>query len=229
MSTDVDAPELAIFDVPQSDVLPDFLIDDGHWLGDATALRGAVLPCQGEARARGLLEMDSPRVFLGAAALTDSGIVERLAGIYGSERIGVFAPVVRMEVAWALEVQSNADFKTVAPSRCQPAWEIVDADGRRTGTDVHWWLGAMFERGASSAIVQVDILDDDDLNICAELIERFGTKVWCTPRSATANNFDDWIRWGKVARLALPFAAMEAASYAWLQPDMENAPACAAV
>jgi hypothetical protein len=229
MSIEVDATELASLDVPQSGVLPDFLIDDGHWLGDATALRGAVLPFQDEGRARGLLEMESPRIYVGAAALMDCGIVERLVQFYGSERVGVFAPVTRMEVSWALETDSNADFKTVAPSRCEPAWEILDAKGNRTGTEALWWLAAMFERGASSAVVQVDIRDDDDLNICAALIEAFGRKIWLAPRSAEGNNFDDWVRWGKASRLALPFAAIESDPYFRRRPETEDVAACAVV
>jgi hypothetical protein len=227
MSIDADAPELVSIDGPQSGPMPDFLVDDGYWLGDATSLRGAVLPVEGEGRARGLLEMESPRVYLGAAALMDSDLVERMAQAYGSERIGVFAPAARMEVSWALETQSNADFKTVAPSRCQPGWEILDGKGDRTGAEVHWWLGAMFDRGASSAIVQVDMRDDDDLNICAALVEAFGRKVWFAPRSAEGNDFDDWMQWGKVARLALPFAVLEREARIRRGQETEEVAACA--
>jgi hypothetical protein len=227
MSIDADVPELATIDGPQSGPMPDFLIDDGHWLGDATGLRGAVLTVAGEARARGLLEMESPRVYLGAAALMDSSLIERLVQAYGSERIGVFAPAARMEVTWVLETQSNADFKTVAPSRCQPAWEVLDENGGRSGAEVHWWLGAMFERGASSAVVQVDIRDDDDLNICAALVEAFGRKVWFAPRSAEGNDFDDWMQWGKVARLALPFAVLEREAHIRRGQADEDVAACA--
>lgn len=217
-------PAIASLDVPCDDRLPDFLIDDGHWLGDATALRGVILPDQGEARARGLLEMDVPRVYLGAAALLDSAMVERLVRSYGSERIGVYLPAARMEVSWSMETQSNADFKTVTPSHCDPAWEILDDDGGRTGTLVHWWLGAMFERGAGSAIVRVDIRDDSDLNLCATLAEFWGDKVWFAPRSIAGNDFAEWVRWGHAARLALPFATLAADPYFRRQ----QAPAAAA-
>jgi hypothetical protein len=209
MTADAAGLQIATFDGPQDDRLPDFLIHDGHWLGDVTAVQGIVLPGQGESVARGFLEMGAPCVYLGAAALMDSGIVERLALAYGPQHVGVFVPVARMEVSWSLETQSNADFRTVAPSHCEPAWEILGDDGGRTGTLVQWWLAAMFEQGASSAIIRVDIHDDTDLNLCADLVERFGDKLWFAPRSAVGNRFDDWLRWGKATRLAVPIAMLE--------------------
>jgi hypothetical protein len=219
--------QIATFDAPQDDRQPDFLIHDGCWLGDATALRGIVLPDQDEAVARGFLEMEAPCVYLGAAALRDSGIVERLARAYGPQRVGVFLPVARMEVSWSLETQSNADFKTLAPSHCEPAWEILGNDGGRTGTLVQWWLAAMFERGASSAIIRVDIHDDTDLNLCADLVERFGDKLWFAPRSAVGNRFDDWLRWGKATRLAVPIAVLDTDPdiRAWSAGEQEQAAA----
>ena len=179
----------------------------------------------GEAEARGLLEMEAPCVYLGEAALLDSGMVERLARSYGPERVALYLPVARMEVSWSLETQSNADFKTLAPSRCEPAWEILGADGGGSGTLVQWWLAAMFERGAAAAIVRVDIRDDVDLNLCADLVERFGERLWFAPRTAAGNRFDDWLRWGRVSRLAVPFALLDeaAALRAWSQ----QAVACA--
>lgn len=193
----------------------DFLIDDGFWLGDGTGIRGIVLPDQDESRARGLLEMEVPMVFIGEAALQDGELVERLARQYGPERIGVYLPVKRMEVSWALETTSNADFKTFAPSHCEPAWEILLADGSRSGTLAAWWLGAMLERGAGSAMIRADILDDTDLNICASLTEHHAHRLWFTPVTAGANRYADWLRWGKVARLAVPVPDFEG------HPDLE--------
>jgi hypothetical protein len=188
----------------------DFLIDDGWWLGDGSALRGMVLPAQDESRARGLLEMEVPMVFLGEAALTDAELVERLAARYGAGRIGVYLPVKRVEVSWHLETESNADFRTFTPSHCEPAWEMLRADGSRTGTHAAWWLEAMFERGASSAMIRADILDDADLNLCAGLTERYGDRLWFTPASPGINRYADWRRWGKVVHLAVAPADFEA-------------------
>lgn len=210
MTNPISGPDIATLDVARGERLPDYLIHDGYWLGDASALRGIVLPSQGQALAQGLLEMEAPCVYLGEAALLDGGLVASLAQSHGSERIGVFVPASRMEVSWSLETQSNADFKTLAPSLCEPAWEILRADGSRTGTFVHWWLAAMFERGASSAIVQIDMTDDVDLNLCATLVEAFGDRLRFAPRSPTGNDLNDWVNWGKAMRLGIPFSVLDA-------------------
>lgn len=187
----------------------DFLIDDGFWLGDGAAIRGIILADQGESRARGLLEMEVPAVFLGQAALQDGELVTRLAQQYGAERIGVYLPVRRMEVSWQLETESNADFRTFAPSICEPTWEILLADGRRTGTLAAWWLATMLERGAGSALISADIVDDTDLNICAGLTELHADRLWFAPMTDGINRYADWHRWGKVAQLAVPTADFE--------------------
>jgi hypothetical protein len=115
-----------------------------------------------------------------------------------------------MEVSWALETKSNADFKTVNPSHCEPAWEILLADGSRTGTLAAWWLDVMFEHGASAAVIQVDIVDDTDLNLCAGLTEFHADRLWFSPVTPGINRYADWRHWGKVARLALPIADFDA-------------------
>ncbi|HEX8987944.1 MAG TPA: hypothetical protein VF816_08285 [Rhodocyclaceae bacterium] len=190
--------------------LPHFLIDDGCWLGDAAALEAAVLPSQDESRACALLEMGAPRIYLGEAALLDSGVVARLVARYGSDRIGVYAPCRRMEVSWSLETKSNADFKVVTPSICEPTWEVLLADGTPTGTIASWWLGAMIAFGAGSALLRADIGDDTDLNICAGLMETYGKRLWLSPLSRAPHSFGDWVRWGKATRLAVDRATYEA-------------------
>lgn len=182
---------------------PDILIDDGFWLGDAAAVQAIVLPTQDEPRARALLEMGAPRVYLGEAALVDSELVARLVAHYGSDRIGVYAPCRRMEVSWSLETKSNADFKVVTPSICEPTWEILLADGSGTGTHASWWIGAMLELGAGSVLVRVDIADDSDLNICAGLGEAHGDRLWLAPLTQAHHRFEDWVRWGKATQLAV--------------------------
>jgi hypothetical protein len=189
--------------------LPDFLIDDGVWSGEVSGLRGVVLPRQDEARARHWLDAGAACVYLGEAALLDGDLVGRLSADYGAARIGVYLPLCRMEVSWSLETVSNADFRVVTPSVCEPAWEILRADRGPSGTLASWWLQAMFERGATSAILRVDIADDTDLNICATLIEAHGERLWFAPWQTATNDFIEWTTWGKVARLAVPLADLE--------------------
>lgn len=196
-------------DAARKERLPDLLVDDGQWLGNATAVRAFVLPEQSESRAGALLEMGAARVYVGDAAVADSEAVTRLLQTYGPEQIGVYIRCRRMEVSWSLETESNADFSVVTPSVCEPAWEILRADGSRTGTLASWWLGVMFERGVGSALLQVDIADDTDLNLCATLTEAHGDKLWLAPLAA-GNRLGEWVRWGKAAQLAVPFATFDA-------------------
>lgn len=210
MRADASGLQVATLDLARDGRLPDFLIHDGHWLGDATALRGVVLPGADAALAGGLFEMGAPCVYLGESALLDDALVAGLVHTYGPACVGVYVPAARMEVSWSLDCQSNADFKTITPSLCEPAWEILRADGSRSGTHLHWWLAAMFERGASSAVVRVDIGDDADLNLCAGLVEEFGERLWFAPLSSVGNRFGDWRQWGKANRLAVPFALLDA-------------------
>jgi hypothetical protein len=206
MTADEPLFQLATIDTPAAPRQPDFLIDDGRWLGDGTSIRGIVLPTQNEQRARGLLEMAVPIVFLGEAALVDGELPARLASEYGRGRIGVYLPVRRQQVSWALETQSNADFRTFSPSHCEPAWEVLRADGSPTGTLATWWLGVMLESSASSAVIQVDIADDVDLNLCAGLMELHAQRLWFAPLTAGVNRYAEWLQWGKVRQLAVPVA-----------------------
>ena len=169
----------------------------------ADACAGIVLADGDEARATTLLNIGAPCVFIGEAALRDSGIVQRLAAAFGSERIGVYAPAQRQSVSWSFETVSNADFRTVTPSHCEPAWEVVLADGSPTGTLVAWWLGAMRDLGASQLLVRVAIDDDTDLNLCADLVERYGEALWLEPVAGGEVPLTDWIRYGQARQIAL--------------------------
>lgn len=166
-------------------------------------LAGVVLPHQPESRAQVLLERGAPCVFVGDAALADRGLVGRLAGRYGGERVGVFVPARRMANQWSFETTSNADFKVVAPSCCEAAWEVLRADGSGSGLSAQRWVDAMVGAGARSALVQVDIEDDTDLNLCAGLVETLGERVCLTPARQTAPALDDWIRFGQARWIAL--------------------------
>jgi len=180
-----------------------FVFDGGlpHY---PAGIAGVVLPCERFARAAQLLASGVAKVYLGEAALRDSSVVEQLSSQFGSARVGLYVPATRMEVSWAIDSVSNADFKFMAPSACEPCWEILDHAGTRTGTHAGWWIGEMLARGASSALVQVRLADDADLNIYAGLVERFGDRLWLAPSGATRAEIEAWMREGTVRQLALP-------------------------
>lgn len=181
---------------------------DGAQTG-TDGLQGVILPREGRERARALLAGGTPRVLLGEAALRDSTIVPALAAEFGTDRVGVYCPAQRMQVSWVMDTVSNADFRTMRPSVCEPCWEILKADGTPTGTLLGWWLGQMFERGAGLALVRADIADDADLNICAGLVEQCGPRLWLGPRQGSAPNLADWVRYGQARQLVLPAALYE--------------------
>lgn len=166
-------------------------------------LAGVVLATGSEARAAALLDAGAARVYVGEAALLDSGAVERLVGRYGGERLGVYVPTRRMAVNWAFETVSNADFKVVAPSLCEPAWEILRADGTGTGTLAGWWIGEMAARGVQSVLLQADICDDD-LNLCAGLVETYGERICFAPPDGSRPALGEWVSYGQVRNIALP-------------------------
>lgn len=183
----------------------DFLFDAPGVEALASFCAGIVLASGDETRAMTLLAAGAPIVFVGEAALRDAEVIGRLVARHGSERIGVYAPARRMPVSWAFETVSNADFKTVAPSACEPAWEVLTAAGEATGTLLRWWLAALRDLGATQFLVSADIADDSDLNICAGLNECFAGQLWIAPRSeAPSVPLDDWIVWGRCRQLALP-------------------------
>ena len=152
--------------------------------------------------------------------------VDRLVTAHGADRIGIYAPLRRQTVSWSFETVSNADFKTVTPSHCEPAWEVIRADGTGTGALAMWWLKAMRGLGASRFLVRVDIHDDTDLNLCAELVEQSGACLWLTPLANPEADLLPWIQFGQARNLVIPNsehydeAAMLALCQA-LEPAME--------
>jgi hypothetical protein len=181
----------------------DFVLDEPGVEAIADACAGIVLADGDEQRATTLLSIGAPRVFIGEAALRDSSIIQRLAAAFGTERIGVYAPAQRQTVSWSFETVSNADFRTVTPSHCEPAWEVLLADGTATGTLVAWWLGALRDLGASQFLVSVAVNDDTDLNLCADLVERYGDALWLEPKAGSVVPLSDWINYGRARQLAL--------------------------
>lgn len=162
-----------------------------------------------EARAAALLEAGAPQVLLGEAVLSDADLPLRLAARFGPDRVGLFAPARRMAVSWSFDTVSNADFRVVTPSLCEPGWEILRADGSATAIRVDWWLGEMKKCGISTALVRVDILDDTDLNLCAGLVEDLGEGLWIAPGAQVEPALAEWVRYGKATRIALPPALFE--------------------
>lgn len=180
-----------------------FFLFDGDELPESLQHISIVLKQGGEARAAELMTLGATRVLLADAAVRDSAVIARLSQQYGSERIGVYLPASKMGVSWTLETVSNEDFNCLTPSYCKPAWEVLLSDGGGTGTDVEWWLAEMFKLGASSALIGMD-MQDDDLNICAGLVENYGDKLWFTPLHQMEADLEPWVCYGQVRQLLLP-------------------------
>ena len=181
-----------------------FLFDGPTVDNCALSCAGIVLPDGSEARAEYLLAAGAKQVLIGETALLDSGSIERLVEKYGKERIGLYVPVRNLAVDWSFETVSNADFKVVTPSLCEPTWEVLRADGSGTGTHAEWWIGQMVERGIQTVLLHADIENDIDLNLCAGLVEKLGEQLWVAPRTNCAPPLADWIAFGQVRQLALP-------------------------
>ncbi|PIQ09777.1 MAG: hypothetical protein CO125_04490 [Hydrogenophilales bacterium CG_4_9_14_3_um_filter_59_35] len=182
---------------------PVFLFDGDDLPEDLTRV-SVVLRSAGRERARALLARGAARVLPGEAALLDGSLIETLSREFGAERVGVWVPARRMEVNWALDFTSNADFRCVTPSYAKPAWEVLKSDGSRSGTEAGWWTGQMLERGASLALLGADIADDADLNLCAELVEQFGSRLCLTPLADFGADLLPWVLYGQARNLAIP-------------------------
>lgn len=181
-----------------------FFSDDDCTPEDALERCFVLLGDGGEARARERLASGAAGVLIGEAALRDAEIVTRLAGEFGSQRIGVLVPCARMQVSWRLDTESNADFNIMRPSICEPSLEVLTAGARRTGTLAPWWIERMIERGAGPVLVRADFRDDTDLNLCADLVERFGERLWIGPLRDEQPPLGDLAALAGVARFALP-------------------------
>lgn len=195
--------------LPTDDAAPVFLIDSNVIPADPCRIEGVVMPDGDGAHARKLLQAGAPRVFIGEAALRDSALVEALVAEFGGKRIGLHVPVRRMRVDWSMDAVSNADFRVMTPSVCEPCWEILRSDGSRSGTHAGWWIGEMFKLGASSALLHADMRDDADLNILAGLTERWGERLWLAPLDDPAPDFAAWVELGGVRQLVATEALLQ--------------------
>lgn len=204
---------------------PVFLFDCAT-LPDDLSKVSVVLRSGGRARVCELLARGAQRVLVGEAALLDGSLIEALAGEFGPGKVGVWVPAQRVEVSWSLDLYSNADFKCITPSQVKPAWEVLTSDGARSGTDAGWWLGQMLNRGAALALLGVDIADDTDLNLCAELVEQYASRLWLTPLADLAADLLPWVIYGQARQIVVPDACDEAAILALhqaLEPAIETA------
>lgn len=199
--------------LPLADCEPVFLHDCNLVPADPRRIEGIVVPAGGKVRIRSILNAGAPRVFIGEDALLDGTLIEKLVTEYGSGRIGLHVPVRRMQVSWSMDIDSNADFRVMAPSVCEPCWETLHADGTRSGTHAGWWLGEMFRLGASQALIQVDMADDADLNILAGLTERWGERLWLAPLADPAPDFAAWVELGGARQLAATEAVLQNSPY----------------
>lgn len=190
-----------VADVPFDE--PVFLLDEGYLPTDLSNA-SVVLPNQSGERARELLILGAARVLLADASLMDSSLIGQLATEFGSERVGVWVPAKRMEISWTLDSVSNADFKCLTPSIGKPGWEVLKSDNSRTGTEVGWWIGQMLLLGASVTLVSVDMEGEADFDSCAELIERFGERLWLTPLHDREPDLQSWVQYGNAGNLVLP-------------------------
>lgn len=163
-----------------------------------------VLNGETERVAASLLDAGVTRVYVGEAALLDSATLSRLFKRFGAARLGLHAPVRRQAVNWSFETESNADFRVVTPSLCEPVWEVLRANGDASGVRAQPWLEEMVHRGVQSVLLRADIRDDADLNLCAGMAEALGDALWLAPLHDPAPAIGDWIDFGQATQLALP-------------------------
>lgn len=180
------------------------VIFDGDGLPDELVGVSVVLRAGGRERAIELAGRGAVRVLIGEPAVLDSELIKTLSDELGTEKVGVWVPVRRRHISWTMDIVSNADFRCLTPSYGKESWEVLMNDGSGTGTDADWWIGQMFERGASQALVGADIKDDIDLNNCAGLVELFGASLWVTPLLDPEADMLPWVQFGQVSNLVVP-------------------------
>lgn len=192
-----------ISDASRTEAETSFMRDEQEALSALPRYQIVVMLAGDEARAHQLLAEGVARVLLGDAALLDGTLIRRLVKQYGGDRIGVAVLARKHHVTWTLDMVSNADFRCLTPSYGKYGWELLLSHGDSTGTDAEWWLGEMLSCGASAALIHVD-MQDDDLNVCAGLLESHGSKLWFTPWQQPDIDLDPWVRYGGVRQLLLP-------------------------
>lgn len=196
-------------------------------LDDETATRrceGArVISERGDlARAEALLAAGAAQVLLGEAVLLDTTLVQSAINRCGTERIGLWLPARRMEVRWALDRESNADFSFVMPSCPVPRWELLLADGSATGTDAAWFAREMANMGVATLVLALHGAQAEDLAIAAGLAEDLGTRLWLALRD-DALDAAAWVRDAGIRQLVVNYAGDAQVELARLAADLPAA------
>jgi len=182
---------------------PEFMFDR-EVLPERTLNATIVLPGGGLALARARLMAGTRQVLLADAALRDIAVLAAALTEFGAARVGAWLPARRAAVSWALDSQSNGDFKCMVPSNPQARWEVLTSDRQRTGTEIGSWIEKLVRLGVTTILVSVDMEDDRDLDLCAGLIERFGSRLWFSPLDRPGADLVPWVEFGQVRRLVLP-------------------------
>ena len=191
-----------------SPAIPTFLCFSPRLMSVPNLVLNAQVVLAGEplSTAVALLRAGARKVLLGEAALLDGNAVKQLVSAFGHERVGLHVPVQRQAVHWSIETESNEDFSVVTPSICEPVWEVLKANGESSGVRAVAWVTSLIEQGASTVLLRADINDDTDLNLCAGMVEAAGETLWVASLANSIPVFADWVEFGQVRRLALPFA-----------------------
>lgn len=182
---------------------PAFMFDRGD-LGASLRDVAVVLRSGGMAPARARLAAGARQVLLADGALRDIAVMQGAIAEFGAARVGAWLPLKRMEVGWALDSQSNGDFKCMVPSNPEARWEVLDSGLQCTGTEARACIDSLARLGVTTVLVSVDMRDERDLDLCAGLMQRFGSMLWFSPLDETAADLASWVEFGQVDRLVLP-------------------------
>lgn len=158
----------------------------------------------GLAQARARLAAGARQVLLADVLLHDISLMRSAIAEFGAGHVGAWLPARRAAVSWALDTQSNGDFKCMAPSNPQARWEVLTSDMRHSGPEVGTWVEQLARMGVGTILISVDMQDDRDLDLCAGLVERFGERLWFSPLTDVDADLAPWVEFGQVSALVLP-------------------------
>lgn len=182
---------------------PAFMMDRGPTSARLSRI-SVVLPGAGLTQARARLAAGAGQVLFADAARQDPALMRAALAEFGVERVGAWIPARRMPVSWAMDTQSNGDFKCMVPSNPQARWEVLGSDLQGTGTDAAVWIEQLARMGVTTVLVSTSMHDERDLDLCAGLIEDFGKRLWFSPLKAAEADLASWVEFGQVRQLVLP-------------------------
>lgn len=187
---------------PAQEAQPAFMMDRGPTSARLSGL-AVVLPGAGLAQARARLAAGARQVLFADAARQDPALLRAALAEFGADRVGAWVPVRRMPVSWAMDTQSNGDFKCMVPSNPQARWEVLGGDLHGTGGDAARWIEQLARMGVGTVLVSAHMQDERDLDLCAGLVEDFGERLWFSPLKAAEADLAAWVEFGRVRRLVL--------------------------